>query len=454
MGMIGYESIQKAFGVDIAVSNTMANAILLWANMYIDKAPWLTNDIHSLGLPAAIASEHARLVTMEAEYNITGSTRAEFLDKQFAPVRQALPRYVEYGNSRGGLVFKPYIDGNRIAVDYVQSGDFFPISFNSAGIITSAIFPEYKRDGKRLFVRLEYHIHKGTEYRIINRAFCSRHASITVGTILSLGEEIPLTDVQEWAEIEPDVILTDVESPLFSSYLVPMANNIDPYSPLGVSVYSRATSLIRDADEQYGAAIWEFRSKETAIQAGKEFYEKDRYGNIKFPAGKERMFQSFQDSGNNDKPLFNVFSPEIRDQSFYNGFNRILQRIEFNSGLAYGTLSDPQNVDKTAEEIKSSKQRSYATVKSMQNSLEDALDGLVYAMDYLTSLAGLAAEGEYVTAASWDDSIVVDAETKRKHDLEDLAHGVLSPWEYRVRHYGEDEETAKKNVPEQAGVIL
>ena len=111
-------------------------------------------------------------------------------------------------------------------------------------------------------------------------------------------------------------------------------------------------------------------------------------------------------------------------------------------------------MDKTAEEIKSSKQRSYATVKSMQNSLENALNGLVYAVDYLVSLGGLAPEGTYTTSADWDDSVVEDAETKRKHDLEDLAAGVLSAWEYRMRHYGEDEETAKKNIPEQAGVML
>ena len=55
-------------------------------------------------------------------------------------------------------------------------------------------------------------------------------------------------------------------------------------------------------------------------------------------------------------------------RAFSNGYNRIVQKIEFNCGLAYGTLSDPQVVDKTAEEIISSKQRSYATVKAIQNS--------------------------------------------------------------------------------------
>ena len=93
-------------------------------------------------------------------------------------------------------------------------------------------------------------------------------------------------------------------------------------------------------------------------------------------------------------PFFNAYSPEIRDESFFNGYNRIIQKVEFNCGLAYGTLSDPQVVDKTAEEIKASKQRSYATVKSIQNSLGNALENLVAAVEVWMSLGGIAAEGK------------------------------------------------------------
>ena len=62
-----------------------------------------------------------------------------------------------------------------------------------------------------------------------------------------------------------------------------------------------------------------------------------------------------------DKEQYKVFAPPIRDKSLINGFNAILRRVEFNSGLAYGTLSDLNTVDKTAEEIKTSKQRSSCT---------------------------------------------------------------------------------------------
>lgn len=450
--MLGYENMQKAMGVDVAISSRMARAILLWSNMYTNEAPWIRDGIHGIGLPAAIASEHARLVTMEAKFNFLDTARAKFLEEQFVPVQTTLPAFAEFGVAKGGFVLKPYIDGGNLPVDFVHADDFFPIAFNGPRV-TAAIFPEYKTDGKKLYIRLEYHELKGSEYRIVNRAFCSNNASVTVNNIINLGDEIPLDKVEEWSGLAPEAVIKGIDFPLFAYFKVPIANNVDPHSPLGVSVYARASDLIRDADEQYGGVLWEYKSKETAIQAGREFYEQDRYGNIIFPAGKERMFQAFRDTGGAQKQLFNVFSPDIRDQSFFNGLNRMLQRIEFNSGLAYGTLSDPQNVDKTAEEIKASKQRSYATVTSIQTALGNTIADLIRAMDFWTSYGGLAPEGEYEVTADWDDSVTTDAETKRKRDLEDVAAGIMSPWEYRMKHYGEDEETAKSRVPVPASLI-
>ena len=454
--MIGYADVNKALGINIPVSQEMAQAIFLWTNMYINRAPWLTDDNRGLGLPAAIASEHARLVTMEAEYNFSGGGMADYLSGQFDQARGMLPIYTEYGVASGGFVLKPYIDGGNIALDFVREGDFFPVSFGGPGRMTAVVYPEYKQIEKQLYIRLEYHEMMGGDYRIVNRAFCSKNASVMVNNILNIGDEVPLDRVEEWAGLAPEVILRGVDFPLYAYIRVPLANNIDPYSPLGVSVYSRATHQIRDADVQYGRILWEFHSKETAVQAGREFFEKDRYGNIKLPNGKERMFQIFGDTagGLQGHSLFNIFTPEIRDQSFYNGLNHMLQRVEFNSGLAYGTLSDPQNVDKTAEEIKSSKQRSYATVKSIQNATGRALKDLVRAMAFWADYGGLAPAGECEITTNWDDSVVIDAETKRQHDLEDVAAGIMAPWEYRMKHYGEDEETAKSRVPEPAGVMM
>ena len=94
-----------------------------------------------------------------------------------------------------------------------------------------------------------------------------------------------------------------------------------------MSIFARAVEQIRDADEQYGATLWEYRSKETAIQATSEFFKRNRKGETILPKGKERQYV---DMGNGitdgeGKPFFNVFSPEIRDESFFNGYNKMVR---------------------------------------------------------------------------------------------------------------------------------
>jgi len=453
MTLIQYENIQKALGVDIAISKRMAAKILLWSRLYLDEAPWLKDDIKSLSLPAAISTEMTRLVTMELKYNMTGGSLASFLSGQFQKVYANLPRYVEYGCSTGGLVFKPYLEGDKIAVDYVQAGNFFPTAFNSSGQITACVFPEFKQTGRKLYTRLEYHKYQDNVYSIVNKAFVSNSAAITMDNIYSLGSEIPLSEVDGWADLEPYVEFYHATGSLFSYFKVPIANNIDTNSPLGVSCYARAVNQIRDADQQYGATLWEYRSKETAIQAGDEFFQKNRNGEIVLPKGKERIYHALGDvTGKDGAPFFNAYSPDIRDQSFFNGYNRIIQKVEFNCGLAYGTLSDPQTVDKTAEEIKASKQRSYATVKSIQNSLEAALKTLLDAMAAWVEIGGLPCKGGYDVAFDWDDSIVVDKDKEREQDRKDVSMMIMRPEEYRAKYYGETLEQAAKNLPEPAAV--
>lgn len=448
--MIEYDSIKKAMGVDIAISPKMAQAMYKWQHMYVNEAPWLNKEVKSLNLPAAICTEMARLVTMESSVTINGSARADLIAESMQPFLNQLQNYTEYACSVGGIVFKPYISGGKIAIDVTQAGSFYPVTFDSANDITAVVFPEFKQSGKNLYVRLEYQAFDGDTYTIINKAFVSKKMIVRMDEIINLGQEISLEDVDEWADIEPFVQLRNATTPLFSYFRMPMANNTDPLSPLGVSVFSRAVDLIRDADEQYGATLWEYRSKETAIQAADEFYQKDRKGHIILPAGNKRLYRALG-PGVSDKdgaPFFNVYSPEIRDQSFFNGYNRIVQKIEFNSGLAYGTLSDPQTVDKTAEEIISSKQRSYGTVKAIQNSLAHAIEKLVDAIDAWMTIADVAPAGNVQVSSDWDDSLIVDKKREIEQLRADLSAGIVGRVEYRMKRFNETREQAIKMLRE------
>ena len=145
-----------------------------------------------------------------------------------------------------------------------------------------------------------------------------------------------------------------------------------------------------------------------------------------------------------------MFSPDIREAPLYKGLQDILQRIEFNCGLAYGTLSDPQTVEKTAEEIKTSKQRSYSTVSSLQTALQSALENVVYAMDVWATLNHFAPSGAYETAFSWDDSIVVDTDTEFAQRMQLAAAQYIKPELMLSWYFGCSEEKAREMMPDQA----
>ena len=130
--MIQYGNIKKALGIDIAVSPKMARAIYRWSKMYVNEAPWLNEEVRSLNLPAAICSEMARLVTMESKISITGSDRADLINKSMEHFFTELSNYTEYACSAGGIVFKPYPTDKGIEIDTVKAGEYFHVEFDGA----------------------------------------------------------------------------------------------------------------------------------------------------------------------------------------------------------------------------------------------------------------------------------------------------------------------------------
>ena len=79
------QSDAKRLGAEINVSSEMQKAISLWLKLFQDDAPWLGDTTQSLGLPAAIAAEFARLVLVEFDSQITGSARADWLNEEYKP---------------------------------------------------------------------------------------------------------------------------------------------------------------------------------------------------------------------------------------------------------------------------------------------------------------------------------------------------------------------------------
>ncbi len=450
------EVVQKLFAtpqdpnpvIDIALSSETARSIELWRMMYQNKAPWVLENkyMQSANLPSAIASEMARLVTLELSSTVSGSPRADYLNGFYQPIIDNLREQIEYGCALGGMIMKPYVTSSGLGVDFLQADSFFPISFDSSGKIIDCAFFDQIRRNNRIFTKLEIHRRRGQTIEVYNRVYVSSNDT-------SLGREIALTDVPEWAELAPEGAIENVDRSLFGYFRVPQANVGDMRSPLGASIYSRATELIKQADEQWSLFLWEFEGGSMAVDAALSMFKLDENGNPILPKGKERLYRQMDvTTGISEKPFFEHFAPQLRDSSYFNGFNRICQRIEFACGLAYGTISDPQMVEKTAEEIRSSKQRSYSTVTDNQKALQVALEDLVYAMDVWATLYKLAPQGKYEVSFDFDDSLVVDSLKEQQIMMQEAAAGLIRPEIYLMKRYGVSEQEALEMMPGVAPV--
>ena len=440
------ETIKKAIGAEVAVSSGMQEAIELWQQMFRNKSPWLDKNTESLGLAAAVASEIARLVTVEFHSEITGSRRADFLQETYDMVLSKLREQTEFAAALGGMAFKPYIDGDRIAIDFVHADRFIPTAYNSRGEITGAVFVERTKKGKAWYTRLEMHQLTDDGYTVQNKAFISYQES-------ELGVPVSLSSVDEWAGLEEEITMgyqdgSTLERPLFVYFNMPFANQIDAGAPLGVSVYSRGTELIRQADLQYSRILWEYEGSELAIDASIMALDGTR-----LPAGKERLFRKIDIMKGIGDDLYSVFSPAIRDTSLFNGLNQLLRRIEFNCNLSYGTLSDPQNEAKTAEEIKMSRQRSYSAICEIQKSLEDALRHLIWVLDYYAGLYNLAPVGDYEATFNWGDGVLTDTGVEYAQQKAMVDGGILKPEKFLAWYFGISEEEARDYLPKQQSGI-
>ena len=514
--MIGSRTIQNELHVSYAISPKMEKAIQLWADLYTDKASWLhepdNNDptrIVSLGLPALIASEKARIALLEFESEITAPTedvevpnpdyqsainyttdgdgekvpipvptqpetiletrtigdtaRAEYLDSQYKKLKKQLRKQIEYGIAKGGLVIKPYIVVNKsansdgvdsditptteIEFDFIQADAFYPLAFDASGKITEAAFVQSKVEQNQVYRRLEYHKWENNIVTVINKAYKSNNVRAN-GEInnIDLGEEISLSEVPEWKDLKEKTTVKNVIKPLFAYFKMPEANTIDTSSPLGVSGYSRAINLIKDADMQYSRLLWEYEAGEIAIDIDRDALRPDidSDGNIISRPNhlQQRLFRKIDLGSSSD--TYQPYAPSLRDTNYINGLNTILMRIEDICGISRGTLSDSADVARTATELKILKQRSYQTNADIQQAIEDAIRDVVYIMNVYSTLYEITPEGEYDINFEWDDSIIVDIDEEINKRLTLMQNGLTSKIETRMWYFGETEQQARE----------
>ncbi len=386
----------------------------VWRDMYQNGG--------RLNIAASVSAEVARLVTLEMSGRIHGSKRAEFLDCAYQSLIAKSRNFCELCCAIGGVMLKPYVTDGKIETAIVPADSFKVTSISPDGSISGVQFFEYITEQDKQYVKCEEHLLVGDSYIITNTAYVDAQG---------IKKEVSLASVRAWSGLEKEVILEGVKHGLFAYFGMPFINVKDLKSPLGEPIFARSCDLIDDANRQYERLLWEFESGERALYVDETAVKRGARGEAQLPD--KRLYRTLL-TGNDE--LFQDWSPEIRDEAIINGLMRILQRIEFNCGLAYGTLSDPQAVDKTAEEIRASKQRSYATVTEIQTALKNAFVAWLRAASVLCDVYSLAPSGDYEMDIAFDDSIIADRKTEFEERMALLDKGVISTEEMKNWYMG------------------
>lgn len=472
-GMLAYKEVSETISVEATtVSNKMQNVIDKWNKIYEDNAEWINEDdgIYSLNLGKTICQELARSVMSELDSSITDpsapeenetdiedtvidlSKRANFLNDCYKKnLMKCFDDRLERGMATGGMIIKPYVSNGRIYFDFCYQGEFYPIAFDDDGNITDVAFLDEFVSGDMKYTKVERQTYSDNRVVVENKAYRTKMKQNEDDTEYAdeLGNEIPLNIVPKWSYIEPSVTIENVDRPLYGYYKVPLANNIDKNSPLGVSVFSPALSMIKRADIQFSRLDWEYEGGQMAIDIDESalHFVEGYYGTkLEQDQTRNRLYRKV-DLGNDD--TYNAFSPTLRDTNYLAGLNRYLAKIEDMVGLARGTLAEVTTEAKTATEIKILKQRQYITVSKNQDEIQRTIEDVVYAMNILTDLYELANDGEYALNMEWQDSILTDTDTELQQKLNLKNAGILMDWEVRAWYTGEDDETAKGVIEEK-----
>lgn len=359
--------------------------------------------LNHLPIARTAAKKIASLVYNEqAEISADDDTLNDFLNDMLGNDRfnKNFERYLESALALGGLAMRPYVDGDKVRVAFIQAPVFLPLQSNtqdvsSAAILTKAIKSEGKNNVYYTLVEFHEWVTKdGSEYgstkdkslyRVTNELYKSRTDS-------TLGERVNLSEL--YPDLEPVTVLKDLSRPLFTYLKTPGMNNKDINSPLGLSIFDNAKTTIDFINRTYDEFMWEVKMGQRRVLVPEQMTQlkvQDEQGNITF----KRRFDVEQNvymqiaAGNMDSGNITDLTTPIRSSDYISAIAEGLKLFEMQIGVSNGMFTfDGQGV-KTATEIVSENSDTYQMRNSIVALVEQSIRELCVSMCELGKAVGL-----------------------------------------------------------------
>lgn len=330
-------------------------------------------------------------------------------------------------------------ESTKIRIEYLPAQCIIPLTVQGGDIIEAAFISEVIQNGKT-YLYLEEHCKEPDGYVIKNRYFRNDNNQM---------EEVPLP-----AGIAP-VFRTRSPYPLFAIVRPNIVNPYDYSLGMGVSVFAGAIDNLKGVDLAYNNFCRDFE-----LGGKKVFYNEslikdcyDAQGNLFRVVPDETLQQLFIKVGEpdlDDKNPITEFNPTLRVTENIDGIQAHLDYLSFKCGL--GTKHYQFNAGSivTATQYSGDKQELVQNASKHCIVLANALQRIMRAILWAgKNVMNLPLNPEASIAVNFDDGYIIDAETERMRDLQEVRDGLMQRWEYRVKWYGEDEAKAKRMIGAQ-----
>lgn len=340
-------------------------------------------DFNHLPIGRTAAKKIASLVFNEqAEIKLDDESANKFIQQQLQDDRftKNFERYLESCLALGGLAMRPYVDGERVRVSFIQAPVFLPLQSNTQDVSSAAIVTKtIKADGnkQRYYTLIEFHEWSNDKYTVSNELYRSDNQN-------AIGSRVPLSEIYE--DLEEVVELNGLSRPLFTYLRPPGMNNKDINSPLGLSIFDNAKTTIDFLNTTYDEFMWEVKMGQRRVavpsQMIKTEYNQDGDNVVvkrEFEAG-HNVYEQF-DSGDIDKGIgITDLTTAIRSDDYIKAINEGLALFEMQIGVSAGMFGFDGKSMKTATEIVSENSDTYQMRNSIVSLVEQSLKELIVSM--------------------------------------------------------------------------
>ena len=382
-------------------------------------------DRYSLKMAKKVCEDWANMLLNENTQICTNNKNAsallnEVLDKNnFKVNANAL---IEKTFALGTGAFALRIDGYKIGIDYITADCIIPINYRNGEITEVAFASDI--------------LHKGKHYTYIES-----HLTDTYGSYIITNEYLD--------ETFTPVILdnkvarryeTGSSTPWFTIIKPNITNNICFSSPMGISVYANAIDVLKGLDLAYDNLCTDFFLGGKMIMMNEAVIGREENGMRIAPQfSKRRLFMSVGDSII-DGAMYQEYNPLLRVDENRAGINAQLDFLASKCGLGERYYNFDKYDINTATQVMSENSTLFRTVKKHELLLHKALTQLC------KSILEIGGFKNTEVSVIFDDSIIEDTSTLKAQDRNDVAMGIMQKYEYRMKYYGEDEQTARKKV--------